>query len=174
MNGFINKHELSNRVIELAEGLSRWVEAKKNNTPMKVFLEPMAREFPPTRAHSTDAGLDLYCIDDTTVPARGSAVFRTGVHIELPLNTYGKLESKSGLNVAHGIVSLGGVIDEGFSGEILVKLYNMGDRDYKFKRGMKIVQLLVIPCQYVDVEVVDELFIGGERCSSGFGSTDNE
>lgn len=136
---------------------------------MKVFVEPMG--FEPTRAHKTDAGLDLYCIDDTVVPARGSAVFRTGVHIELPPNTYGKLESKSGLNISKDIVSLGGVIDEGFSGEILVKLYNMGDRNYKFKRGMKIVQLLVIPCQYVDVEVVDELFMDTERGSSGFGST---
>ena len=139
---------------------------------MKVFVEPMG--IAPTRAHSTDAGLDLYAIDDTVVPARGSAVFRTGVHIELPPHTYWKHESKSGLNISKDIVSLGGVIDEGFSGEILVKLYNMGDRNYKFNRGMKIVQLLVIPCQYVDVEVVDELFIGGERGLSGFGSTDNE
>ena len=136
---------------------------------MKVFVEPMG--FAPTRAHSTDAGLDLYCIDDTTVPARGSAVFRTGVHIELPPNTYGKLESKSGLNVAHDVICCGGVVDEGYSGEILVKLYNMGDKDYKFKRGNKIVQLLVVPCQYVDVEVVDELFMDTERGSSGFGST---
>lgn len=136
---------------------------------MKVFVEPMG--FAPTRAHKTDAGLDIYCIDDTVVPARGSAVFRTGVHIELPPNTYGKLESKSGLNISKDIVSIGGVIDEGFSGEILVKLYNMGDKDYEFKRGMKIVQLLVIPCQYVDVEVVDELFMDTERGSSGFGST---
>ena len=167
----ISKHELSNKVIELAEGLLRWVEVKKNNTPMKVFLEPMAKEFPPTRAHATDAGLDLYCIDDTVVPARGSAVFRTGVHIELPPNTYGKLESKSGLNVAHDVICCGGVVDEGYIGEILVKLYNMGDKDYEFKRGMKIVQILVIPCQYVDVEVVDELFMDTPRGSSGFGST---
>lgn len=140
---------------------------------MKVFLEPMAREFPPTRAHGTDAGLDLYCIDDTTVPARGSAVFRTGVHIELPQNTYGKLESKSGLNVAHDIVCCGGVIDEGYAGEILVKLYNLGDTHYFFNRGDKICQLVIQPCLYVAVEAVDELFLGGERGSSGFGSTDN-
>lgn len=138
---------------------------------MKVFLEPMAREFPPTRAYKTDAGLDLYCIDDTTVSARGSAVFRTGVHIELPPNTYGKLESKSGLNTAHNVVSCGGIIDEGFSGEILVKLYNMGDKDYEFKRGMKICQLVIQPCLYVDVEVVDELFLGGDRGTAGIGST---
>ena len=136
---------------------------------MKVFVEPMG--FAPTRAHKTDAGLDLYCIDDTVVPARGSAVFRTGVHIELPPNTYGKLESKSGLNVAHDVICCGGVVDEGYSGEIIVKLYNMGDKDYEFKRGMKIVQLLTIPCQYVDVEIVDELFMDTERGNSGFGST---
>ena len=140
--------------------------------PMKVFLEPMAREFPPTRAHRTDAGLDLYCIDDTTVPARGSAVFRTGVHIELPPNTYGKLESKSGLNIVHDIVSLGGVIDEGYENEILVKLYNMGDKDYQFKRGHKLVQLLVVPCLYVDAEITDgEINNGTERNRNGIGST---
>lgn len=139
---------------------------------MKVFLEPIAREFPPTRAHGTDAGLDLYCIDDTTVPARGSAVFRTGVHIELPPNTYGKLESKSGLNVAHDIVCCGGVIDEGYGNEILVKLYNMGDKDYWFKRGDKIAQLLVVPCLYVDVEITDEMVnTNTARNMGGFGST---
>ena len=136
---------------------------------MKVFVEPMG--FEPTRAHQTDAGLDLYCIDDTVVPARGSAVFRTGVHVELPPNTYGKLESKSGLNVAHDIVSLGGVIDQGFTGEILVKLYNMGDKDYKFKRGNKIVQMTIVRCLYPEVEVVDELNTNTGRGSSGFGSS---
>lgn len=138
---------------------------------MKVFLEPMAREFPPTRAHKTDAGLDLYCIDDTTVPARGSAVFRTGVHIELPPNTYGKLESKSGLNTAYSVVCCGGIIDEGYAGEILVKLYNLCDVDHFFARGMKICQLVIQPCLYVDAEVVDELFFGGDRGSAGFGSS---
>lgn len=137
---------------------------------MKVFVEPMG--FEPTRAHKTDAGLDLYCIDDTVVPARGSAVFRTGVHIELPPNTYGKLESKSGLNIAKDIVSLGGVIDEGYENEILVKLYNMGDKDYQFKRGDKLVQLLIVPCLYVDVEETnEEISNGTERNRHGFGST---
>ncbi len=136
---------------------------------MKVFVEPMG--FEPTRAHQTDAGLDLYCIDDTVVPARGSAVFRTGVHVELPPNTYGKLESKIGLNVAHDIVCCGGVI-RGYGNEILVKLYNMGDKDYWFKRGDKIAQLLVVPCLYVDVEITDEMVnTNTARNMGGFGST---
>lgn len=139
--------------------------------PMKVFLEPMAREFPPTRAHQTDAGLDLYCIIDTTVPARGSAVFRTGVHIELPLNTFGKIESRSGLNIVSDVVSCGGVIDQNYRGEILVKLYNLGHSDYCAKRGDRIAQLVVIPCLFVDVDITECFNADTDRGSRGVGST---
>lgn len=136
---------------------------------MKVFVEPMG--IAPTRAHNTDAGLDLYCIDNKVIPARGSEVFRTGVHIELPKNTYGKLESKSGLNVAHNIVSCGGTIDEGYAGEILVKLYNLGDEPYFICRGDKMCQLIVQPCLYEEVELVDEINTNTPRGTNGFGST---
>lgn len=136
---------------------------------MKVFVEPMG--FEPTRAHKTDAGLDLRAIVDTTIPARGSATFRTGVHIVLPPNTYGKLESKSGLNVAHNVVCCGGTIDEPYRGEILVKLYNLGDKPYDVCRGDKICQLIVQPCLYEDVELIDELDTNTSRGVRGFGST---
>ena len=136
---------------------------------MKVYLDEGA--FPPTRAHSTDAGLDLYCRESTYVPAHGSAVFDTGVHIQLPENTYGSLQSKSGLNVNHGIVSCGGTIDQSYSGPIKVKLYNMTDKDYFFKRGSKICQLVVEPCLFVPVEIVPEWSNDTERGDNGFGST---
>ena len=64
---------------------------------MKFTLDSGA--FAPTRAHKTDAGLDLrspICIE---VPANGSSVIDTGVHVELPNGTVGFLKSKSGLNV---------------------------------------------------------------------------
>ena len=76
----------------------------------------------PTRAHDTDAGLDLYAPHNEIVPAHGFALFDTGVHVQLPPNTAGMLKSKSGLNVKHGITSEG-VIDEGYTGSIVVKLY---------------------------------------------------
>ena len=136
---------------------------------MKVFLEPGA--IAPTRAHGTDAGLDLYCAEDTCVYANDSAVFDTGVHIQLPENTYGKLESKSGLNVNHGIVSCGGTIDQGYTGSIKVKLYNLTDRGYTFHRGEKICQLIVQPCLYVPVEIATEWSNDTERGDKGFGST---
>lgn len=134
---------------------------------MKVKLDDGART--PTRSHPTDAGLDLYARQGKRVPAHGSALFDTGVHIELPHNTVGMLRSKSGLNTRHGITTTG-TIDEGFSGSIVVNMQNHSDNDYFVHKGDKITQLLVVPCLYVDVVLADEIK-GGERGANGFGST---
>lgn len=123
----------------------------------------------PERAHDTDAGLDLRTPVDAYVRAGGSTVIDTGVHIQLPPGTVGMLKSKSGLNVKDGIVSEG-VIDEGYTGTILVKLYNHGTEAKTFNRGDKVTQLVVLPVLYVSVEPVEELD-GGDRGNNGFGST---
>lgn len=134
---------------------------------MKIKLDPMA--WIPERAHSTDAGLDLKSPINVTVPARGSAAIDTGVHIQLPPGTAGMLKSKSGLNVKHGITSEG-VIDEGYTGSIVVKLYNHTFDDYHVSIGDKISQLVIVPILTPKLEFVDELD-GGDRGNNGFGST---
>ena len=58
---------------------------------MKMTLDPGA--YAPTRAHPTDAGLDLYARERVVIPAGGSAVVDTGVHISLPEHTVGMLKS---------------------------------------------------------------------------------
>ena len=134
---------------------------------MKIKLDPMARI--PERAHDTDAGLDLKSPINITVPARGSAIIDTGVHIQLLPGTAGMLKSKSGLNVKHGITSEG-VIDEGYTGSIVVKLYNHTFDDYHVNIGDKISQLVIVPILTPELEFVDDLE-GGERGDNGFGST---
>ena len=134
---------------------------------MKCKLDSGA--FMPTRAHDSDAGLDLRSPITVTVPARGSVTINTGVHIALPANTVGFLKSKSGLNTKHGLTS-DGVIDEGYTGSIAAKIINHSDKDYTFSRGDKIVQLVVLPVRYVEIELVDELE-PTERGDDGFGST---
>lgn len=123
----------------------------------------------PTRAHEYDAGLDLYAREDFTVPAHSSAIHDTGVHIEIPEGYAGILESKSGLNVKHNIVGTG-TIDCGYTGSIVVKLYNHGKFDYAFKRGEKIIQLVLKRIATPSVKVV-ESFEQTERGDGGFGST---
>jgi dUTP pyrophosphatase len=99
-----------------------------------------------------------------------SATIDTGVACSIPIGYFGKLESKSGLNVKHSVVSLGGTIDAGYRGNIVVKLYNFGSEPYHFERGDKIVQMVLIPCLCADIDIVDELD-ESERGTGGFGST---
>lgn len=134
---------------------------------MKIKLDKGA--IIPTRAHDTDAGLDIYSPAFIWIPAHGSAVIQTGVHVQLPEGCAGLLVSKSGLNVKHDITSTG-LIDEGYTGEIAVKLYNHSDQNYAICTGDKISQLVVIPVRYEPVKIVDALE-GGERGDNGFGST---
>lgn len=126
--------------------------------------------FPPERAHSTDAGLDLRSPDDYLIGQMASVCIPTGVHIKLPPGTYGRIASKSGLMTKYGIVT-DGTIDEGYTGQIVVWLHNTGMKPYSIERGDKIAQLIVQPCLYEPVELVDDLGDETERGENGFGST---
>lgn len=134
---------------------------------MRVKLESWA--FLPKRAHRQDAGIDLRSPIDFKVPAGGSVVIDTGIHFEIPYGYAGVLKSKSGLNVKFDITN-DGLIDSGYTGSVVCKLYNHGDKDYIGARGDKITQLMVIPVMMDELEIVDEIS-GYERGDSGFGST---
>ena len=134
---------------------------------MKIKLDDGA--YMPERAHDTDAGLDIRSPIAATVFPKDSVIIDTGVHIELPPNTVGMLKSKSGLNVKHDITSEG-VIDVGYTGSIVVKLYNHGNKPYSVKRGDKITQLVIMPIVYPNIELVENLE-ETERGNGGFGST---
>lgn len=134
---------------------------------IKVMLDRDAKM--PTRAHEADAGYDLYARSAGIVPGHGCFKFDTGVHIEIPAGYVGFLKSKSGLNVKHGIVSEG-VIDSGYTGSIVVKLYNHHSKEVFIEAGQKISQLVILPIitpELVEVPILEET----ERGSNGFGST---
>ena len=135
---------------------------------MNIYVEKGA--YAPNRAHKTDAGLDIRSRETRLVKAHSSALFHTGLHVQLLQGTAGLLVSKSGLNVNHGITSTG-LIDEGYTGEILVKLYNNSDENYLVHAGDKISQLVVIPVFYGSIHIVDSLDENTERGDKGFGSS---
>lgn len=134
---------------------------------MKIKLDPGA--FCPTRAHETDAGLDLYAKECRTIPAHGSAIFDTGIHVQLPPYTVGDVDPKSGLYFNHDIITCG-TIDESYRGSIQVKLWNLGEVDHLVKRGDKIAQLVIKDIRRPHLQIVDELD-DTERGDNGFGST---
>lgn len=134
---------------------------------MEVMLDNGA--YMPSRGHEADAGLDLRTPKAVTVPAYGSVAVDTGVHVALPYGCAGLLVSKSGLNVRHGITSTG-LIDEGYTGSIVVKLYNHSGEDYEFEAGDKVTQLVVVPVIREQLEQVSAFNLT-ERGDNGFGST---
>ena len=135
---------------------------------LQVYLDEGA--YPPIRAHRTDAGLDIRAKEKQVIPAKDSAVFHSGIHVRLPKGTAGILISKSGLNVKRDITSTG-LIDETYSGEIVIKLYNHGGYDYIVNEGDKISQLVILPVMTPEIDIVPELWEETERGSDGFGST---
>ena len=119
--------QTSQRILESMGRILTMTEEEldfRTNDPnmfMNIMLDEKALK--PTRAHETDAGLDLYSCTDTVVKAHGDVFIDMGVHVQLPHGTAGVLMSRSGLNVRHGLTSTG-LIDEGYTGSIGVKLYN--------------------------------------------------
>ena len=144
---------------------------------MKIMLDKGAKM--PTRAHTWDAGLDLYTPMDVMIPACaayasdfvcvGSETIDTGVHIAIPEGYAGFIKSKSGLNVNYGLTAEG-VIDAHYTGSIRVKIYNHTANPYLFQAGDKIAQLVILPVAITDLEQVDSLE-ETDRGDCGFGST---
>lgn len=134
---------------------------------MPVQLDPEAKM--PTRAHSADAGYDLYSREDAVIHPNSGGIFDTGVHMAIPEGCCGFVKSKSGMNVKHSIQSEG-VIDANYTGSIVVKLFNHGTHSVEIKKGQKIAQIVLLPIFTPELVQVEELE-ATERGSNGFGST---
>lgn len=157
---------------------------------MKVMLDRGATM--PTKSHDGDVGYDLYSRQDAIIypidqkagyfinPITGigvveiesaSPVFDTGVHVQFPPGMYGRVEGRSGLNVRHNIVvGNTGIIDNGYVGSIMVKLYNLGTEPYQVHAGDKVAQLVIQPYAAPELELAEELS-ETDRGANGFGST---
>lgn len=131
-------------------------------------LDPRAKL--PSYAYTGDAGLDFYALEDTVVPAGQRAQLRTGIALIVPDGHVGLVWDKSGLSHVHGLHSIGGVFDAGFSGEYIFCFFNTSQVDYRFKAGDKVAQLIIQPVAQAEVVEVSEL-PSSERAAGAFGST---
>lgn len=124
----------------------------------------------PTKAHTMDAGWDLFSSEDTWIFAKQRKVIKTDISLQMPSHFAGLIWPRSGLSVKKGVDVLAGVIDSGYRGEIMVCLYNTSDEDIEIKRGDKIAQIIFQEVPEVGITVTDSLG-SSQRGSNGFGST---
>jgi dUTP pyrophosphatase len=133
-------------------------------------LDPKARV--PFRANPTDAGADLYSVEDCVIQPLERKVVATGIRIKIPDGYYGRIAPRSGLAVKQGVDVLAGVLDSAYTGEIKVVLLNTDKSNTFFvKAGDRIAQLIIEDHFNFDfVEVVEDLEVT-DRGDKGFGSS---
>lgn len=94
----------------------------------------------PTRKNLTDAGFDLFSLENYIIKPNSFQICRTGITVEIPYNHFGLIKPKGKNNHLVGA----GIIDRGYQGEILVKIVNYFNRSINIKRGDPIAQLVLI------------------------------
>lgn len=124
----------------------------------------------PTRAHSDDAGLDLYASESVQLAPGERVQVKTGIAVAIPSGYVGLIWDKSGLSHKAGLKILGGVVDSGYRGEVLVGIVNLGSESHTFKVGDKVAQMLIQKVERAEPQEVATLE-ETTRGDKGFGST---
>lgn len=139
---------------------------------MEVTYQKTMNAPSPTRAHATDAGLDLYVPDGQSCLVRTGAVYMIdlGIRVAIPDGHYGQLTLRSsaggkGLSIPHGV----GIIDSGYRGSIRLAVTALAG-PVLVAAGERICQLVVLPLPPVQWKsgIVDA---NTARGTGAFGST---
>lgn len=124
----------------------------------------------PSYATHDDAAMDLYSTEPVSVLPGEIKMIPTGIAMEIPGGHVGLIWDKSGLAVKFGLKVMGGVIDSGYRGEIMIGMTNLSDKEYHFEKGDKVAQMVIQEKKTPEVVEADELS-ETERGEGAFGST---
>jgi dUTP pyrophosphatase len=137
------------------------------------FIKLNAKATLPTRAHDSDAGLDLYAAEAARIMPGGRVSIGTGLAVAIPEGLAGLVLPRSGLALKHGVtlVNSPGLIDPGYRGEVKIVLLNT-DQTIAFQvaPGDRIAQLLLVPIATASPLEADALD-SSTRGAGGFGSS---
>jgi len=125
----------------------------------------------PEKAHAGDLGYDLYATEDTVILREETRLVPTGIAIEFPAGYGGLIKDRSSVATKKNLFTVAGVIDNGYTGEIRIALFNAAEGPVKISAGEKIAQLVLIPTVDFEITEVAELTSADGRGHGGFGST---
>merc|ERR1712027_207287 len=134
------------------------------------FAKLSENAYAPTKGSARAAGYDLRSAYDCTIPANGKAIVKTDIQIRVPEGTYGRIAPRSGLAAKHHIDVGAGVVDEDYTGNVGVVLFNHAQVEFEIKKGDRIAQLVCEKIEYPEIEEVASLN-STDRGEGGFGST---
>src|ERR1035437_9479591 len=158
---------------------------KLHKEHFQIEVEVMDGGKLPSKKNQTDAGFDLYAVDDIKIYPGQVMKVPLNIRMKLPESTWAEITSKSGLG-AKGLLVYAGVIDQGYRGIPHVVMSNINiiqgmDQDgiplmrtdpIVIKKGDKLAQLIMNPfSNQFYVEQVDKVSTDTDRSDGGFGSS---
>jgi dUTP pyrophosphatase len=137
---------------------------------VRITLE--APDLIPERQHVGDAGADLKAAEDAVIYPGENRTIPSGVRAAIPYRYVGLVFPRSGLATKHGLrlANCVGVIDCQYRGDIGLCVYNDSDAPKIIRRGDRVAQLVIVPVELPNFEVVETL-PETDRGENGFGST---
>jgi dUTP pyrophosphatase len=129
----------------------------------------------PKYAYESDSGFDLHSTEDLSVGPFGRILVPTGIKVSFEEGYEIQVRPKSGLAIKQGLTVLNtpGTVDQGYTGEIQVIVFNTNNYTVVIPKGMKVGQAVLCPVvngKYVRFEKIDTIN-EKDRGDNGFGST---
>ena len=143
----------------------------QNNFNIKIkILNEFAKI--PNKSHEDDIGYDLYSDGQYLIKPQNVELVKLGIAIQLPKNVGGFVLPRSGLASKYLIAPINspGLIDPGYTGELMVPLMNYSNEVYTVSQNERVAQLVTITTGNISFEKVDDLDLT-DRSTGGFGST---
>ena len=145
-----------------------------NLTTTDEFLD---EKYDIVKNHTTDSGFDLYCPEDIVVPANAIS-FKIDMKVQSRMDFDSKnvgfmmtprssMGSKTPLRLCNSI----GIIDAGYTGNLMGFVDNRSSEDYSIRRGDRLLQVVAFNGLPIVGNLVGELVTTTERGDGGFGST---
>jgi len=170
-------YDAKNIALELGLDIDHLEEQlEKHNPKMEVkYSSSNDDSVNPEYAYSTDSGFDLYSTEEVYIDGLSRELISTGLHFDIPDGYEIQVRSKSGLALKQGLMVLNspGTVDQGYTGEIKVIMFNTTNEKIKINKGQKIAQAVVCPVvsgKWINLVKVKNIE-NKDRSEKGFGST---
>lgn len=126
--------------------------------------------YTPTRGYDTDSGWDLYVSHDIDIMPGEFVDIHTGISIHMDKGIWAMVTGRSSTGRKHGLRVEMGIIDNEYTGELFIGVWNISDKVVHVTRGMRLAQLIffnTVQTNWEEVLILPET----QRGSAGFGST---
>ena len=170
---------------ELTEYIGQAMGEYVNEVSKELYDESLLLDFKvqkitenaviPKYVFARDSGFDLHSTEEVHIGPFGRALVPTGLRVKLPENCELQVRPKSGLAINKGLTVLNtpGTVDNGYTGEIKVIVFNTNNFEVTIDKGMKVAQGVICPVfygEFIKITEVDDVE-NTDRGDNGFGST---